>query len=133
MVCLGGISAASILFMRSSIAARPEVIPGSLLGIGERKELGYQVLPKACGARYAKPGVSIAGTRVRMLSAVAPLPWIITIAAVADSSLAPAVRTGWPWCGDWLMEVIDQICVVTDASVSGFRRVSPSTRTRGKR
>jgi len=49
--------------MRSSIAARPEEIPGSLLGIGERKELGYQVLPKACGARYAKPGVSIAGTR----------------------------------------------------------------------
>ena len=90
----GGMAAAAILAMRSSMAARPEEIPGSLLGIGERNELGYHVLPAACGARYANPGVSIAGTRVRMLSAVAPLPWIITIAAVAVSNLAPAVCTG---------------------------------------
>jgi hypothetical protein len=41
--------------------------------------------------------MSSASASERMLSAVAPRPCTITIAARAVSSGAPASRTGWPW------------------------------------
>src|SRR5256714_15034049 len=72
---------------------------GSLLSMGAVNGFGYQALPAACGARYAKSGCISSWPTVMMSAALAPRPWTSSIAAWAVASGAPACSTGCPAWG----------------------------------
>src|SRR6266700_7479533 len=71
----------------------PDVMPGSFCSIDAMKPSGYHEPPAAAGARQAKFGCPISGTRSTMFFGAAPRPWIMITAARAVASGAPRRRS----------------------------------------